>query len=122
MVFCGEVGELLEQFQWFSEGDLKKFSEKRLVVVKDEIVDIQLYLIFLVDFFGVDIVQEFVWKIEVNVFKYFVYKVKGRFDKYNEFQGVFVIVYLVMKVEFVEYVRFNQIEKVIEEEVWKRFK
>jgi hypothetical protein len=33
-----------------------------------------------------------------------------------------VIVYSATKAEFVEHVKFNQIEKVIEEEVWRRLK
>ncbi len=84
MALCGEVGELSEQFQWLSEEDSKKLSDKRLAAVKDEIADVQLYLVLLADSLGVDIVDESARKIEANALKYPVSKAKGRSDKYNE--------------------------------------
>ena len=52
--------------------------------VKDEIADIQLYLILLADSLGVDIAEESARKIEANALKYPVAKAKGRSNKYNE--------------------------------------
>ncbi len=84
MALCGEAGELSEQFQWLSEEDSKNLNEKRLAAVKDEIADIQLYLILLADSLGVDIAEESARKIEANALKYPVAKAKGRSNKYNE--------------------------------------
>ena len=84
MALCGEAGELSEQFQWLSEDDSKNLSEKRLAAVKDEIADIQLYLVLLADSLGVDIAEESARKIEANALKYPVAKAKGRSNKYNE--------------------------------------
>ena len=84
MALCGEAGELSEQFQWLSEDDSKNLSEKRLAAVKDEIADIQLYLVLLADSLGVDIAKESARKIEANAVKYPVAKAKGRSSTYNE--------------------------------------
>lgn len=84
MALCGEVGELSEQFQWISEEDSKNLDDKRLTAVKDEIADVQLYLILLADSLGVDIAEESARKIKVNALKYPVAKAKGRSNKYNE--------------------------------------
>ncbi|WP_417514718.1 nucleotide pyrophosphohydrolase [Marinobacter sp.] len=84
MALCGEAGELSEQFQWLSEDDSKNLSEKRLAAVKDEIADIQLYLVLLADSLGVDIAEESARKIEANALKYPVAKAKGRSNKYDE--------------------------------------
>ena len=84
MALCGEAGELSEQFQWLSEDDSKNLSDKRLAAVKDEIADIQLYLVLLADSLGVDIAEESARKIEANALKYPVAKAKGKSNKYNE--------------------------------------
>lgn len=52
--------------------------------MKDEIADIQLYLILLADSLGIEIAEESARKIEANALKYPVAKAKGRSNKYND--------------------------------------
>jgi dCTP diphosphatase len=84
MALAGEAGELLECFQWLTEEQSKKLSEKQLLAVADEIADIQLYLIRLADKLDLDILSECRRKIEANAAKYPIDKSKGSAKKYTE--------------------------------------
>ncbi|MBK8187451.1 MAG: nucleotide pyrophosphohydrolase [Cellvibrio sp.] len=84
MALAGEAGELLECFQWLTEEQSSKLSEKQLLAVADEIADIQLYLIRLADKLELDIFAECNRKIAVNAEKYPIDKSKGKSDKYTD--------------------------------------
>ena len=45
MALSGEVGELLEIFQWLNSEESKNLSEKDLQCAKEEMADIMIYLI-----------------------------------------------------------------------------
>ena len=84
MALSGEVGELLEHFQWLSEAESAQLSVETLALVADEMADVQLYLIRLADKLGIDLVDVAFKKIDKNAVKYPIDKSKGKSDKYTD--------------------------------------
>lgn len=81
-----EASELLEIFQWLTEEESFKISERDLEHVKEEIADIFIYLIRLSDKLNIDIEKAIIEKIELNEKKYPVNLSKGNATKYNRRQ------------------------------------
>lgn len=87
MALAGEVGELVEIFQWMTEkqsvgaGTNPQTSQ----AVKDELADVQLYLARLADVLGVDLNDAVKHKLQKNAEKYPIQKAKGSSKKYTEF-------------------------------------
>src|SRR2546421_6481555 len=79
-----EAGELLEHFQWLTADQSEKLSASLLVLVRQELADVFLYLLRLSDRLGVDLVAAAFEKIELNAKKYPVELVKGTAKKYTE--------------------------------------
>jgi dCTP diphosphatase len=79
-----EAGELLEHFQWISDGDSLTLSDDKLAKVKDEIADVLLYLIRLADLLNVDLIKTADGKIRANAQKYPIDKARGSAKKYTE--------------------------------------
>lgn len=52
MALAGEVGELLEHFQWLTEAQSRALAPEELEAVAMEIADVQIYLASLSDRFG----------------------------------------------------------------------
>lgn len=63
-----EVGELLECFQWLTDGQARKVKHQpaKMVQVRDEMADVFIYLIHLADALDIDLVAAVQDKIEVN--------------------------------------------------------
>ncbi len=85
MALAGEAGELLEIFQWLSEDESKNLDLIKLKSVKEELADIQIYLIRLADKLAIDIEQSVLEKIEINKQKYPIDRVKGKSKKYTDY-------------------------------------
>jgi len=85
MAMSVEVGELMEHFQWLTEKQSSELDAETLSKVKDEIADIQVYLVRLADKLGVDILQAVEQKMQKNEQKYPADKVKGSAKKYTEY-------------------------------------
>jgi dCTP diphosphatase len=85
MGLIGEAAELLELFRWLTEKQSIEIvnSEKQMVLVREEIADVFLFLVRLADKLGVDIEQAALEKIKINATKYPVKLSKGNIDKYN---------------------------------------
>ena len=81
-----EAAELLEWFQWRSHAEIKQMllSDKR-EALEDEIADVAVYLSYLCHDLEIDLEQAVQRKVQKNIVKYPVDKVKGRADKYNEY-------------------------------------
>lgn len=84
MALSGEVGELVECFQWLTEEQSSDLSKEQRSAVADEIADVQLYLIRLADKLDIDIPKEAQRKIIVNEEKYPVEKSFGSAKKYTD--------------------------------------
>jgi len=83
MALAAESGELLEHFQWLTEGQSAALSAQELDAVSLELADVQLYLVRLADRLGVDLVATAHRKIDLNAEKYPVDKARGHARKYD---------------------------------------
>ena len=80
-----EAAELAEIFQWLTPDQSWTClaDEKTAASVRDEIADIQIYLLRLADKLGVDVEKAVADKIRVNAEKYPVDKARGNAVKYS---------------------------------------
>lgn len=84
MALAGEVGELIEHFQWLTEEQSWELSGEALDAVRAEIADVQVYLLMLARKLNIDVVQAAHDKIEVNAKKYPVDQARGHARKYTD--------------------------------------
>ena len=80
-----ESAELLELFQWLTEQqsiDIVR-SEKQMLLVREEMADVFLFLARLADKLDVDIEKVALEKIRINEIKYPINLSKGNMEKYN---------------------------------------
>lgn len=82
MALSGEVGELVEHFQWLTEQE--SFHPQDLQGVKEELADCLLYLLRLSGQLNIDLEKAAFEKIDLNAKKYPVEKFKGSAAKYNK--------------------------------------
>ena len=85
MALSVEVGEIVEIFQWLSQEESKNLSGKKLEKIKEEIGDVMIFLTNLADKFGIDPVEAAKEKIKINQLKYPAELVKGKANKYTEY-------------------------------------
>ncbi|MBI4684753.1 MAG: nucleotide pyrophosphohydrolase [Nitrospirae bacterium] len=79
-----EAAELLEEFQWKNDEEIKKhLKAEGLENVKDEVADIAVYILLLSHDLGIDLVDAIRKKLKKNEAKYPVEKAKGSAKKYN---------------------------------------
>lgn len=80
-----EAGELAEIFQWMSSEESLNAMNNSIIAqaIKEEIADVQLYLLRIADRLGVDIESALMEKIEINSSKYPVSLSKGNSEKYS---------------------------------------
>ncbi len=80
-----EAAELLEEFQWKNDGEIKRYlQEGGLSRVSEEIADIAIYVAILSHDLGIDLFEEMEKKIKKNEEKYPVGKSKGSAKKYDK--------------------------------------
>ncbi|WP_018936256.1 nucleotide pyrophosphohydrolase [Thioalkalivibrio sp. ALJ24] len=84
MALAGEVGELIEHFQWLTEERSRELSDAEREAVQAEIADVQIYLLLLARGLGIDVVQAANEKLNVNEQKYPVDKARGSARKYTD--------------------------------------
>lgn len=85
MALVVEASELVEHFQWLTEEESHLIQGDKLEAVRQELADIQLYLIRLADKLNVDLLDAVDKKIEINEQKYPMDKVRGSAKKYTEY-------------------------------------
>ncbi|MFC3284509.1 nucleotide pyrophosphohydrolase [Litchfieldella rifensis] len=77
MALTGEVGELTEHFQWLTEQESKELSDAELEGVREEIADVQIYLLMLSDKLDIDLLRAVEDKIAKNEQRFPVERVRG---------------------------------------------
>lgn len=81
MALAGEVGELLEIFQWLTpEQAAEVMDSARAEDVRDELADVTIYLVRLADMLGVDLLEVAHAKLERNHDRFPPTQVSGRAD------------------------------------------
>jgi NTP pyrophosphatase (non-canonical NTP hydrolase) len=86
MALAVEVAEILEIFQWLTEDQTRNLDQKTLNKVKEEIGDIQIYLVRLSDQLGFSPLEAAHEKLKLYQKKYPPEKAKGNAKKYTEFE------------------------------------
>ena len=81
MALAGEVGELLEIFQWLTpEQAAEAMDSGRADDVRDELADVTIYLVRLADNLGVDLLEVAHTKLARNHHRFPATEVRGRAD------------------------------------------
>jgi len=85
MALTAEAGELLEVFQWLTEAESEALrpDDKGWRLARDEIADLQIFLLRLADRLGVDIERAVTEKIARNAERYPVSEVRGDPTKFS---------------------------------------
>lgn len=86
MALSVEVSEIVEHFQWLTQEQSKNLPKDKLHEVETELADTFIYLIRLADKLDIDLLKVATSKIEINEQKYPVDKVKGKANKYTEYE------------------------------------
>ena len=86
MALAGEVGELLEHFQWLTESESRELKDSKKHDVAMELADILIYLVRLSDKLDVHLIEACDAKVRRNEERYPVGRVKGSSKKYDEYR------------------------------------
>lgn len=88
MALTGEVGELVELFQWLTEAESHEAArdERTARAVRDELADVTIYLARLAAVLGVDLDEAVRAKLAVNAQKYPVERARGSAAKYSDYE------------------------------------
>jgi dCTP diphosphatase len=82
MALSGEVGELVEIFQWLTSEEASQVMEgRRGQDVEDELADVLIYLVRLADVLGIDLLLAADAKLDRNESRYPAEVVRGRADR-----------------------------------------
>ena len=86
MALTGEVGELVELFQWLSEDASRRVANDPATArrVRDEIADVLVYLVRLAAVLGVDLDEALRSKLAANALKYPADRARGNAKKYSD--------------------------------------
>ncbi|MFO7955131.1 nucleotide pyrophosphohydrolase [Thioalkalivibrio sp.] len=84
MALAGEVGELIERFQWLTQEQSQHLSAEAHEAVRQELADVQIYLLLLARKLDIDPVEAVSDKLEVNARKYPVDEARGNARKYSD--------------------------------------
>ena len=86
MALSVEVAEIVEIFQWLSQEESKNLTPEKVEKVKQEIGDVMIFLTNLADKFGTNPLDAAREKVELNRMKYPAELVKGKANKYTEYE------------------------------------
>ncbi len=83
MALTGEVGELVEHFQWLSAEQSAALDPAAREEVALEMADVLLYLLRMADTLDIDLVRAAEAKLEINARRYPVELARGTSKKYD---------------------------------------
>src|SRR3989304_9516129 len=85
MALAAEAAELLEIFQWLTDDQSKGLinNDKEMLLVKEEIADVFIYLVRLADKMDIDIEKAVLDKMALNDQKYPIELANNNATKYN---------------------------------------
>jgi NTP pyrophosphatase (non-canonical NTP hydrolase) len=79
-----EAGELLEVFLWKTTDGSRELTEVEITRIRDELADIFIFLVYLSEELGINLLEVVAQKIKKNENKYPVSKSKGTSSKYDK--------------------------------------
>lgn len=77
MALTGEVGELMEIFQWLNDEEIQNLSFDQKQYAKEEVADVAIYLLRLCMKLDIDLEEAIFMKMEMNEKKYPTDKFRG---------------------------------------------
>ncbi|QEI08575.1 nucleotide pyrophosphohydrolase [Pigmentiphaga aceris] len=83
MALAGETGELVANFQWLTEAQSAAPDAATKQAIREEIADVQMYLLLLADKLDIDVAQAVAEKMEMNARKYPAPEFSGSARKYD---------------------------------------
>ncbi len=86
MALVGEIGELIEHFQWLTEEESRSISTSDKEPIADELADVLIYLVRLADQLQIDLMEAATEKIKKNEMKYPADRVRGSSRKYSDYE------------------------------------
>jgi dCTP diphosphatase len=86
MALSVEVAEIVEHFQWLTEEQSRNLPPEKLAELREEIGDVMIYLTELAEKLGIDPVEAAKAKLEISNRKYPATLVRGRANKYTEYE------------------------------------
>jgi len=86
MALSVEAAEIVEKFQWLSQDQSRALDAGKLAELEEEIGDVMIYLTMLADKYGLDPLVAARKKMEINRAKYPAEQVRGKSDKYTEYE------------------------------------
>jgi NTP pyrophosphatase (non-canonical NTP hydrolase) len=86
MALSVEVAEIVEIFQWLTQEESRNLDFKKRERVKEEIGDVLIFLANLAEKLGIDPVKAAKEKLKMNRKKYPAELVKGKANKYTEYE------------------------------------
>jgi len=84
MALTGEVGELVEHFQWLTQEQSRQLGEDQAGAVRAELADVQIYLLLLAQNLDMDLLGAVEDKLAKNAEKYPAHRARGSSRKYTE--------------------------------------
>ena len=81
-----EATEVLEQFRWQNEEEMKEYVKTHKKELGDELADVLYWVLLMAHDFKIDLVKAFNNKEKQNNRKYPVSKAKGKHLKYTEYK------------------------------------
>jgi NTP pyrophosphatase (non-canonical NTP hydrolase) len=85
MALAGEAGELLEHFQWLTEGQSATLDEAKKEAVALEMADVLIYLVRMAECLDVDLVDAAYRKMAINQARYPKERVRGDARRAEEY-------------------------------------
>ena len=86
MALSVEAAEILEIFQWLTQEQSKNLTAETKERVSEEIADVMIFLTNLADKLGIDPIEAARNKVKINRIKYPAELVKGKANKYTEYE------------------------------------
>ena len=84
MALSGEVGEVIEHFQWLTAEQSAALDADTRDAVALELADVLLYLVRLADVLDIDLADASQRKLVINARRYPADRAHGRSDKYDK--------------------------------------
>jgi len=79
-----EAGEVVEHFQWKSQGEIKRYLETNKEAIGEELADVLYWVLLMSHDLDIDITHSLEEKIKKNEVKYPLEKAKGSSRKHNQ--------------------------------------
>jgi len=86
MALSVEVAEIVEIFQWLTQEESRNLNFEKRERIKEEIGDVLIFLANLADKLDIDPIGAAKEKLEINRKKYPAELVKGKANKYTEYE------------------------------------